>query len=1387
MIPGPSASATRVSTPTTGAGYASLCLLGVLRACAPRGLSLVPSALPFGPGGPSSWTNITPPAGGANPSPRVLAAMTYYPTGHEVVLFGGATNGVPFYENDTWAFAGGTWTELVANSSCTATTCPSPRADVMLAYDAPLQGLVLFGGELSFLGYTVDYNDTWLFSGGSWHNITGGAGGAPAARFGGAMTWDALDNQVLLFGGSTASGTVLGDTWAFNGTWHNITATVLARSNSTVPSARAGMAIAASPSGYLLMYGGEAGGNVLWDNPSAGCYPLPVVGWWFYQDRWSPMRYASPCVYLPRGSTPSVAPDPITNPPPCGREDPALGWSPKNERFVLYGGYGPLYNSSAFCSGPPTYLNDTWLYGNAPGASFYWQNVSDAGDPSYRYGASSAPDYTDNYFVVFGGASSTQIFNSTYRFFALVHARLTGPSDIDTNSSHLTFRTPFEVSGYGGSGSLDFQFALQGKLTTNSLVDGGSTSCANLTNPATVFGPLPLDGINDVPCVPAPQSYNIYRLTVHLYDAQNATDAAWANWTFRVDPPETMVIHSQFSGYFYSGITFPNKLTVVAQAAGMDASALTVTLGNAPVPFNQRSGAGQDWDSTPNMGLFGYGPQTLLATATFAGGWVLNTSLPVNIVETPDWLQSILVFPQIMQTVTPHGTGPYNESYSVTEAFQWSLDKALGFNIQLPFVKGNVSLIPSIQVSLTATSSGNLTLSGSLGLTPPSIDLGPVTLGITVTATLKGTFTLGTVGGQITGVTWDSATASITVAGKVGASVPIYGFNILGVKVGFTLEVEVDPSVTLGVMLAPTTPGFDEFIPGIAVKVQQFFATLSLQLQVAVNFGIGIASIGIGGSVSVAVGFAVTKVTSSVIYLTGGWLNGTIFVEASFLWWSDQWNLASGTIYSWTNPPPSLPLGADPRGAGLGGATLASYNNGTNTTWTSANRSYLGTGYDQNVWRAAESVGQAIADIYPHTEVSVAASADGAYAFFTDDNASRPASSALTVSALRLDGSTNVLASLPPPPDPNFVIANPKASTLPDGRVLVLWDAVPAGESSAASPSALTSVALHGAVYDPSNRTWGAVRAYTSSGFAQSFAVDPTGAGTVAVLVAGSWLPGPTDSERLLDLDLASGTVRANSTVTGLAEVVGVRGSLGEGIVRDVGGNYTAVDLTTGAPTPIGYTAPIGGTIVSAGFVAGASSTTVLLDRASNRSVLALYDLSAHQTIASLALPEEVNQAEAITSGTATYVFVRSSHGIEGWNESVGSFSNLTTISQPGVTSYTVSQDGSGVLLAYLVSADRSGAGASVALDLAIVGATLATPPSPSRSGGSPNSGGASSGPSYALYLVGAAAGVVVLLAVVAVVTRRRPPAAPTNPAPSSPPNAPTEGTSEGKPGGPPG
>jgi len=77
--------------------------------------------------------------------------------------------------------------------------------------DASSHQLVLFGG-------VGDYDNTWIWDGESWnlaHPMT-----SPGGRFGASAAYDPETRTVMLFGGRAEDGTLIHDTWAWNGsTW----------------------------------------------------------------------------------------------------------------------------------------------------------------------------------------------------------------------------------------------------------------------------------------------------------------------------------------------------------------------------------------------------------------------------------------------------------------------------------------------------------------------------------------------------------------------------------------------------------------------------------------------------------------------------------------------------------------------------------------------------------------------------------------------------------------------------------------------------------------------------------------------------------------------------------------------------------------------------------------------------------------------------------------------------------------------------------------------------------------------------------------------------------------------------------------------------------------
>lgn len=1352
-------------SPTTY-GYKGLCMAAVLPQCALHEMG-TGGAAPISSDPPASWKNVTP-LTGPNPLVRYQASLGYDPTAHEDILFGGygeLGNGPWVNFQDTWAFSNGRWSELIANTSCTSSTCPSPRAGAMMAYEGGLGGMVLFGGyHFNSMIVPILNDDTWLFSNGGWTNLTATVGAAPQARFDGSMVWDSLDNYILLFGGFNQTYHTLGDTWKFGGVaWANISSSV-----GSPPSPRAGAAISNSPSGWVMLFGGEnPDGSAITD--VGGC-SYSAVNYWFHSGKWVEMAITPTCIFIAPGSPASGLAAGVTGAyPPCGRYDAALGWSPPNNRFVLFGGIGP---TGSACTGFSEYVNDSWSYQNAPGGAFYWQNATDpgfVGDPPIRFEMGYTNDFTSNYFEIFGGyGGQGGGRNDTWRFNELVHAKLTGPSTIDTNASHLTFNVPFTVTGYGGSNYLEYTFRYFLVRNSNPLMDGGQSDCNNLTGGANYA--LPYVGVANVYCTPTPQSYNVYRLEVWVYDVNNVTlngmtglptGGAWAtaNWTFTVLPPTSAILYSQYTKYFYTGFNWNNIFGAYLKLAGQAPVNVSATLGGTPLTFTPWASNSFWWNSTPvNMG--NVAPGSILRVTGHWNDWTVNVTYTPNMIQTPSWLNSLFTFTGAATATPTIGKGPYNKTYAIYENYSWSVGSSSSFALPAPMLSGKYSLIPAISVAFSASSSATLGLSGTLTENLPKIDFGVASLQLSVAATLSGKFAIENTSQGLSDVQWVNAKATLTLAGDLGASIPIYGFDVLGVDVGFTLKLDVKISLALTLLLTPTTVPSNEIISGVQAQVSQLLGSITLALSAAVSFGIGFASVAVGITTSIALAFNITP----SFHVGAGWLNGTFFAQATFICWTVTWNIVGpGVIASFSNTGPLAPS----PGAQCPGPNC--YNTGVNATWGLQPRYYVTPLYDSNVWNANLSQGPAVADVYPHTELTGAPAYNGGYLFYSDDNAQLPVSQGIHVSGLYLNSSTNRLAAIPSPSDPGFVIDHPVATMLPDGSLYVVWAAVPTAETSLPSPADLTSMPLHGARYYPSNNTWGSIRAWTSWGFAEAYQLDGGPApGALVVLVAPSWLPGDATVERLVDFNIASGALVSNVSVTGFSQVTSVRAGLGDAVVENIGGNYSVLNLTTGTALSVTIPLPAGSHLVSESFATYSPSTIVLLFRNPNATEVVLYDLRTGLAIATLPTDQSAFSVEAVDANGLFYVFESVQLGVEGWTETGGKFSNLTLVPEANLESFGVVQAGSSLLLYSLVT-NGAPTNVTVTLELAEIPASLSevagrpSPSSPSAPPQKPPPANSttvyvtSTDPVYLEYLAIAAVAVAGVLAVIAVVLRRRP------------------------------
>jgi len=250
------------------------------------------------------WTQITP----VGASPRWGHQMVTDTALNRVITFGGRAPTITALANDTRAWTGTAWQEIVTANA------PSPRFLYGMAYDSARDRVVLFGGRDGF----APNNETWEFDGTNWTQIL--TANAPAAREEMGFVFDQSLGRVVMFGGCDESTqSIYGDTWWYDGVdWSEVTP-----ANSPTPRFR-GTMIYDSARARSVYYGGFDGTTILQDT----------------------LEYS--------GGEWSTVPPAGTN-PPNGTEALAA-YDPQRQKYVLFGGFGG------------TFSGDTWEFtGNTDG------------------------------------------------------------------------------------------------------------------------------------------------------------------------------------------------------------------------------------------------------------------------------------------------------------------------------------------------------------------------------------------------------------------------------------------------------------------------------------------------------------------------------------------------------------------------------------------------------------------------------------------------------------------------------------------------------------------------------------------------------------------------------------------------------------------------------------------------------------------------------------------------------------------------------------------------------------------------------------------------------------------------------------------------------------
>ncbi len=353
-----------------------------------------------------TWTLLKP---AIVPAARIGASLAFDSADNTVVLFGGyapssgSTAGGTYFA-DTWYYSGGTWTQV------TTTYAPAPRANASMEYDPNLGALVLFGGSSP----SGPLADTWTFSHGQWTDLSATlSGAAPPARGASAMAWDDADHEMVMMGGSGASGP-LGDAWALIGAhWSPLPAG---------PSPRFGAMMAYDTQlQALVLFGGGAGTTALGDTwyfqggswsqdtqgmsisgrTGASLVVLPSTGSALLFGGWSGSGYLGDSWMFQRGSWTLMAaagtgPAPRTN---AGLAYVQTGPNATDGYAVLYGGFDGAY------------LNDTWSYANG-----VWTPLATNGTPGARSGMVFASSGTTSAALLYGGMGPAGLLADTWEF-----------------------------------------------------------------------------------------------------------------------------------------------------------------------------------------------------------------------------------------------------------------------------------------------------------------------------------------------------------------------------------------------------------------------------------------------------------------------------------------------------------------------------------------------------------------------------------------------------------------------------------------------------------------------------------------------------------------------------------------------------------------------------------------------------------------------------------------------------------------------------------------------------------------------------------------------------------------------------------------------------------
>lgn len=261
---------------------------------------------------------------------------------------------------------------------------PAARYHTGGIYDSVTDQLVVFGGQTA----TVPVNDVWSVPGivaagqtstttpYHWAQVFP-TGTAPAARFGHGANYDSVSNRMIVFAGATSGTSCLNDVWLLDdaNSSSGVPSWIQLNPSGSLPPARMNHNTAYDPSSNSLIVFG-----------GANCASGYLSDVWVLSNANGEVGTPSWTQLTPSGVAPSA------------RENSSAIYDSVNNVLTIYGG-------DAGSSG----LSDVWTLSHANGqdGTPTWTHLSPTGTaPSARTGQSAVYDVADNRMIMYGGINS---------------------------------------------------------------------------------------------------------------------------------------------------------------------------------------------------------------------------------------------------------------------------------------------------------------------------------------------------------------------------------------------------------------------------------------------------------------------------------------------------------------------------------------------------------------------------------------------------------------------------------------------------------------------------------------------------------------------------------------------------------------------------------------------------------------------------------------------------------------------------------------------------------------------------------------------------------------------------------------------------------------------